>query len=326
MDAEQRLVTAESCTGGWIAQVLTDVPGSSNWFLGGIVAYSNTLKQSLLGVLPSTLHAHGAVSEATAREMAIGALETLGGQVAVAVTGIAGPDGAQPGKPVGTVWFGWAWRADGEIETRVALETFSGDREAVRRQTVARVLSELLRAVSHEIAVCSSRCGRRTRSARGSAATAQSHAAARARDRRPQSARHRGFSRRSSPKNASAAVVEIARSTQKLTLDGKFMLHLDRMEFWRRSSLRRADRDASAAGIAEARRRLARRAAGTRVRAARARDVSPARHAGSRRRARTGSCEPSTPVQWPVESFALVESQVGQRGSQYSVLDEWPLA
>ena len=145
MDAEQRLVTAESCTGGWISKVLTDAPGSSNWFLGGIVAYSNTLKQSLLGVLPSTLHAHGAVSEAAAREMAIGALETLGGRVAVAVTGIAGPDGAQPGKPVGTVWFGWAWRAHGEIETRVALETFSGDREAVRRQTVARVLSELLR-------------------------------------------------------------------------------------------------------------------------------------------------------------------------------------
>jgi nicotinamide-nucleotide amidase len=145
IDAEHRLVTAESCTGGWIAKVATDVPGSSNWFLGGVVAYSNTLKQTLLGVLPSTLAAHGAVSEATAREMAIGALETLGGQVAVAVTGIAGPDGAQPGKPVGTVWFSWAWRADGEIDTRVALETFAGDREAVRRQTVARALNELLR-------------------------------------------------------------------------------------------------------------------------------------------------------------------------------------
>jgi nicotinamide-nucleotide amidase len=145
VDAEHRLVTAESCTGGWIAKVLTDVPGSSSWFLGGVVAYSNTLKQSLLGVLPSTLVAHGAVSEATAREMAIGALETLGGQVAVAVTGIAGPDGAQPGKPVGTVWFGWAWRAGDEIETRVAMETFSGDREAVRRQTVARALSEYLK-------------------------------------------------------------------------------------------------------------------------------------------------------------------------------------
>jgi nicotinamide-nucleotide amidase len=145
IDSGQRIVTAESCTGGWIAKVMTDIPGSSNWFLGGIVAYSNTLKQSLLGVLPSTLAAHGAVSESTAREMAIGALETLGGQVAVAVTGIAGPDGAQPGKPVGTVWFGWAWRDGDGIETRVALETFSGDREAVRRQTVARALSEILR-------------------------------------------------------------------------------------------------------------------------------------------------------------------------------------
>jgi nicotinamide-nucleotide amidase len=145
IDDELRLVTAESCTGGWIAKAMTDVPGSSGWFLGGVVAYSNTLKQSLLGVLPSTLHAHGAVSEATAREMAIGALETLGGQIAVAVTGIAGPDGGQPGKPVGTVWFGWAWRADGEIHTRVALETFTGDRETVRRLTVARAMSELLR-------------------------------------------------------------------------------------------------------------------------------------------------------------------------------------
>jgi nicotinamide-nucleotide amidase len=145
VDAERRLVTAESCTGGWIAKVLTDIPGSSSWFLGGVVAYSNTLKQSLLGVLPSTLHAHGAVSEAAAREMAVGALETLGGHVGVAVTGIAGPDGAQPGKPVGTVWFGWAWRVDDEIETRVALETFTGDREAVRRQTIARALNELLR-------------------------------------------------------------------------------------------------------------------------------------------------------------------------------------
>jgi nicotinamide-nucleotide amidase len=145
IDSERRLVTAESCTGGWIAKALTDIPGSSNWFLGGVVAYSNTLKQSLLGVLHSTLAAHGAVSEATAREMAIGALETLGGQVAVAVTGIAGPDGGQPGKPVGTVWFGWAWRTDGEIDTRVAMETFSGDREAVRRQTVARALDEVLR-------------------------------------------------------------------------------------------------------------------------------------------------------------------------------------
>jgi nicotinamide-nucleotide amidase len=144
IDRERRLVAAESCTGGWIAKVLTDIPGSSAWFLGGVVAYSNTLKQALLGVRPSTLAAHGAVSEATAREMAVGALETLGGQIAVAVTGIAGPDGGQPGKPVGTVWFGWAWREAGEIETRIALATFVGDREAVRRQTVERSLHELI--------------------------------------------------------------------------------------------------------------------------------------------------------------------------------------
>lgn len=144
MEAEKRLVTAESCTGGWIGKVLTDTAGSSAWYLGGVVSYSNALKQSLLGVLPGTLAAHGAVSEATAREMAIGALEALGGQLAIAVTGIAGPGGEQPGKPVGTVWFGWAWRDDIAIETRVAKAIFAGDREAVRRQTVARALSEVL--------------------------------------------------------------------------------------------------------------------------------------------------------------------------------------
>lgn len=143
-DAERRLVTAESCTGGWIGKVLTDVAGSSHWYLGGVVSYSNTLKQSLLAVLPGTLASQGAVSEATARAMAIGALEALGGHVAAAVTGIAGPEGGQPGKPVGTVWFAWAWHAGSRIETRVALESFAGNREAVRRQAVRRSLAELL--------------------------------------------------------------------------------------------------------------------------------------------------------------------------------------
>jgi nicotinamide-nucleotide amidase len=143
LDAERRLVTAESCTGGWVAKLLTDIAGSSAWYDGGVVVYSNVLKQSLLGVRPSTLASHGAVSEATAREMAIGALETLGGHISLSVTGIAGPAGAQPGKPVGTVWFGWAWKEGNEIETRVAMETFSGDREAIRRQSVARALREL---------------------------------------------------------------------------------------------------------------------------------------------------------------------------------------
>ena len=144
LDHERRLVTAESCTGGWIGKVLTDVPGSSRWYLGGAISYSNTLKQSLLGVLPSTLAKYGAVSRETAREMAIGALETLGGHIAIAVTGIAGPEGAQPDKPVGTVWFAWAWHAGDAIETRLQIETFAGDREAVRRQSVVRALAELL--------------------------------------------------------------------------------------------------------------------------------------------------------------------------------------
>ncbi|WP_237392617.1 CinA family protein [Steroidobacter denitrificans] len=154
LDRDWRLVTAESCTGGWIAKTLTDVPGCSSWYLGGVVTYSNALKQTLLGVRPSTLAVHGAVSEACAREMALGALKSLGGQVAVAVTGIAGPGGGQPGKPVGTVWFGWAWQADrnetgrietGRTRTHVAMETFAGDREAVRRSTVDRALAELAR-------------------------------------------------------------------------------------------------------------------------------------------------------------------------------------
>jgi len=144
LERELRLVTAESCTGGWLGKVLTDVAGSSAWYLGGVVSYSNTLKQALLGVHTSTLAKQGAVSETTAREMAIGALETLGGHVAIAVTGIAGPEGGQPGKPVGTVWFGWAMRNDDEIETRVAQEVFTGDREAVRRQAVRRALGEVL--------------------------------------------------------------------------------------------------------------------------------------------------------------------------------------
>jgi nicotinamide-nucleotide amidase len=144
-DRDRRLVSAESCTGGWIGKALTDVAGSSAWYLGGAVSYSNSLKQSVLGVRATTLAAHGAVSEATAREMALGALRAFGGHIAVAVTGIAGPDGGQPGKPVGTVWFAWAWHQATRIDIRVAHDVFPGDREAVRRATVDRALSEILR-------------------------------------------------------------------------------------------------------------------------------------------------------------------------------------
>jgi nicotinamide-nucleotide amidase len=109
-----------------------------------VVTYSDALKTALLGVSPATLAAHGAVSGPVVREMAAGALERLGGELAVAVSGIAGPDGGTPGKPVGTVWFAWARRSTGGIEVRDACELFGGDRDAVRRAAVRRALAGVL--------------------------------------------------------------------------------------------------------------------------------------------------------------------------------------
>jgi len=134
----QMLVTAESCTGGWIAKTLTDIPGSSAWFEAGLVAYSYEAKEALLGVNPHTLERAGAVSQETVIEMVSGALARYGASVAVAVTGIAGPGGATPGKPVGTVWIGWKRRGG---YARAGQFHFDGDRETVRRQTVAAALA-----------------------------------------------------------------------------------------------------------------------------------------------------------------------------------------
>jgi nicotinamide-nucleotide amidase len=144
VDSRRRLVTAESCTGGWVGKALTDVPGSSEWYLGGVVSYGNSLKQALLGVTEETLAIHGAVSDATVREMALGALERIGGDVALAVSGIAGPDGGQPGKPVGTVWFGWAWRHGQALHHRTRLKIIEGSREEVRRRSVITALNGVL--------------------------------------------------------------------------------------------------------------------------------------------------------------------------------------
>ena len=135
------LVTAESCTGGWIAKCVTDIAGSSDWFDCGMAAYSYEAKQALLGVRPETLTAHGAVSQETVLEMVSGALVTSGASIAVAVTGIAGPTGGLPDKPVGTVWIGWKRRGG---YPRAQLFHFSGGREAVRRQTVEAALRGLL--------------------------------------------------------------------------------------------------------------------------------------------------------------------------------------
>ena len=140
------LATAESCTGGWIAKAITDIAGSSQWFLEGFVTYSNESKVSRLGVSRTVLEREGAVSEGTARAMAAGALKRAGARLAVAVTGIAGPDGAVPGKPVGTVWLAWAERHGRAVRVAVQLKHFRGDREAVRRKTVRAALQGLLDA------------------------------------------------------------------------------------------------------------------------------------------------------------------------------------
>ena len=145
MAQSQTLVTAESCTGGWIAKAVTDVAGSSAWFDCGFTAYSYEAKQALLGVRPETLISHGAVSEACVLEMVSGALIHSGASVAIAVTGIAGPTGAIEGKPVGTVWIAWKRRREYPV---MRVFHFDGDREAVRRQTVAGALEGLLKILT----------------------------------------------------------------------------------------------------------------------------------------------------------------------------------
>jgi len=139
------LVTAESCSGGWIAKTLTDLPGSSAWFDAGVVTYSYEAKEALLGVNPRTLEHSGAVSEETVLEMVSGALARFGAGVAVAVTGIAGPSGGTPDKPVGTVWIGWKRRGG---YGHAQLFHFQGDREAIRRQTVAAALTGLRKTLT----------------------------------------------------------------------------------------------------------------------------------------------------------------------------------
>ncbi len=135
------LTTAESCTGGWVAEIVTATAGSSAWFDCGFVTYSNAAKQRMLGVAEATLKTHGAVSEPAALEMARGALAHSDATAALSITGIAGPGGAVPGKPVGTMCFGWAL-ADGR--TRTETRHFDGDREAVRRQSSCHTLAVLL--------------------------------------------------------------------------------------------------------------------------------------------------------------------------------------
>lgn len=144
------LATAESCTGGLIAATCTDLAGSSAWFDRGAVTYSNEAKADLLGVPPELIAQHGAVSEPVARAMAEGLLQRSKAHITVAVTGIAGPGGGTPGKPVGTVWLAWAWR-DASTEqasgTQAMLLRLAGERRAIRLATVRAALGQVLRQV-----------------------------------------------------------------------------------------------------------------------------------------------------------------------------------
>ena len=135
------LATAESCTGGWVGEAVTAVPGSSLWFDRGFITYTNVAKQEMLGVAAATLEQHGAVSEQTVREMASGVLYNSRAQAALTVSGIAGPGGGTPEKPVGTVWFAWGF-ANGTVASE--RRQFAGDRREVRRQAVECGLRGLL--------------------------------------------------------------------------------------------------------------------------------------------------------------------------------------
>jgi len=141
LQRQQRVAVAESCTGGWVAKCLTDIAGSSGWFDRGFVTYSNAAKREMLGVSAKMLDTAGAVSEPTVQAMAAGVLAHSEADLALAISGIAGPGGAVPGKPVGTVCFAWALKGGlQQVDTR----HFPGDREAVRRQSVAHGLHGLI--------------------------------------------------------------------------------------------------------------------------------------------------------------------------------------
>lgn len=142
------ITLAESCTGGWVAKVFTDLRGSSEWFVGGFVSYSNQFKEEVLGVNHSTLKEHGAVSQQTVEAMALGALNKSDADYSIAISGIAGPDGGSAEKPVGLVWFAWAEKNKTQKILKSQQQLFDGDRLSVRRQAVAHALTEMSRLIN----------------------------------------------------------------------------------------------------------------------------------------------------------------------------------
>ena len=148
----KKLTVAESCTGGWVAKVLTDLAGSSAWLERGFVTYSNQAKKEMLGVTESTLETHGAVSQETVAEMALGALKNSHADFSMSISGIAGPGGGSAEKPVGLVWFSWAVKENNTFSILAAeKQVFAGDRDSVRRQAVEYVLTRLIKLLKKTI-------------------------------------------------------------------------------------------------------------------------------------------------------------------------------
>jgi nicotinamide-nucleotide amidase len=153
MDHGLKLTSAESCTGGWIGQAVTAIPGSSAWYDRGFITYSNLSKQQMLHVQPQTLTQFGAVSEQTAREMAQGARIMSQAQIAVSVTGIAGPTGGSTEKPVGTICFAWVLENDAMLVSKSKTRYFHGDREVIRRQSVVTALQGVLELLKDSVPI-----------------------------------------------------------------------------------------------------------------------------------------------------------------------------
>lgn len=148
----KKLTVAESCTGGWVAKVLTDLAGSSDWFERGFVTYSNQAKNEMLGVAESTLENKGAVSQETVAEMALGALKNSHADFSMSISGIAGPGGGSVEKPLGLVWFSWAVKENNTFNILAAeKQVFAGDRESVRRQAVEYVLTRLTKLLKENV-------------------------------------------------------------------------------------------------------------------------------------------------------------------------------
>lgn len=316
-----RIATAESCTAGWIAKALTDVPGSSQWFECGYVTYSNAAKMRDLGVFERTLEEHGAVSEATVREMVAGACRQSHAEVAVAVSGIAGPDGGTAEKPVGTVWFALA--APGEVlcEER----RFEGDREQVRRQAVSHALSLVQRMLARRSPTRRLFFALWPEGTLRSALAEATLEAVRASGGQPVPEDNLHLTLLFLGGVAERRVAEVADAAHRVRMWHRGMsleMPLDHLEHWARPRVLCAlpGQPPSAAGL------LAQALQDQLAAAGFSPDIKPFRpHVTvARKVTRAGSLR-MRPVDWRFNAFALIESRTLESGSVYSVVENYPL-